>query len=460
MSIGWSRYLVKRPRFALCPGGVTGVNGAHSDRRAVHGDPVTPRRSTENATVCAVHGCPVMKRTAVLWCISSLVAGCGRLAPLDGVPAREGACEAPPPVCVAPNADDPCGESSVVAAACDGGSHDWICPSGARVYARAPEWTTVCRPFHDATNMAIGPWGLSSMTSVPTDDGRCLWIADSATMQDGAVVRNVAFQPDPAAPFGTCPAESLTPPTPIVTVEGGSDPSILVQIDGGYRLGGVTHVLYRVFQADSAATFGAIEIGGGIGHWDPSTQRIVIPTVKPPFPWGLDLDLGDASLVAADGAHAFVWGCARPGLSLEQGCELARLDASDDVELFSTQGTWIASTDATLGALLFGAGSWTSSVAAAPAGLRHVFIGDFGNKLQSHVGSVATGPWAAGPDLAPCDLPLADDPQSFCAGPIVHGELSDPMRPGEMAIAYGVGSVATVPPGTSTDYWPRLVWSP
>jgi hypothetical protein len=194
-------------------------------------------------------------------------------------------------------------------------------------------------------------------------------------------------------------------------------------------------------------------------RWDPTTQRIVIPPVTTPFPWGQDLGLGDASLVASDGEHAFVWGCARPGMFLEQGCELARLDANDDVELFSAQGTWIASTDAARGAVLFGSGTFTSSVVPEPGGgLRHVFIGDFGNTIQSHVAGGVTGPWIQGSNVAACDLPLSDDPHSFCGGPIAHGELSDPTRPGEMAITYGVGSSANAT-GTPDDYWPRLIWS-
>jgi hypothetical protein len=398
-----------------------------------------------------------MKRTSFLLisclAISSLgLGGCGDIAQSEVEPL----CNSLPPACIAPNADDPCGESSVVAAACDDRSHEWLCPSGTRVYARAPESTTVCRPFHGVKNMTIA--SQSSMTRVPTEDGRCLWIADTV-LQDGTPVNNVALQPDPTAPFGTCPEDTLTLPTPIVTVEGGDDPSIIVQIDGGYRLAGVTHVLYRIFQLDSSAVYGVIELGGGLGRWDPTTQRIVIPPVTTPFPWGQDLGLGDASLVASDGEHAFVWGCARPGMFLEQGCELARLDANDDVELFSAQGTWIASTDAARGAVLFGSGTFTSSVVPEPGGgLRHVFIGDFGNTIQSHVAGGVTGPWIQGSNVAACDLPLSDDPHSFCGGPIAHGELSDPTRPGEMAITYGVGSSANAT-GTPDDYWPRLIWS-
>lgn len=299
------------------------------------------------------------------------------------------------------------------------------------------------------------------MTQVPTDDGRCLWIADSAQLSNGTMARNVAFEPDVTAPFGTCPSESVSPPTPIVTVEGGDDPSILVQINGGYRLGETTHVLYRIFKLDSNAIFGAVEVGGGVAHWDPNTKQIVVPSPANPFPWGLDLDLGDAQLVSSDGVHAFVWGCAGPSENLTQGCNLARLDESDDVELFSNSATWIPSVDASQGAILFRSGTWNSSVVENANQLRHVYAIDFGSTIQSDVASDATGPWTSGATLATCDLP-SDDPKAFCAGPTVHGALSDPTRPGELAITYGVGSSSLSGPPTNTtpeDYWPRLIWA-
>jgi len=370
-------------------------------------------------------------------------------------------CPSFPPTCVQ-SASNPCDAPSVVDAQCDDAAHEWVCPTGARVYARAPDSNAICKPFHGASGIdSVGPWGLSAMTQIPTDDGRCLWIADSAQLGDGTMARNVAFEPDVTAPFGTCPTNSVSPPTPIVTVEGPEDPTILVQINGGYRLGGVTHVLYRIFKVDSTATYGAIEVGGGVAHWDPQTQRIVVPSPQDPFPWGLDLDLGDAQILAGDGVHAFVWGCSSPTENLTQGCHLARLDANDDVEIFTNSATWLASTDASQAAILFRSGTWSSSVVNVGDELRHVYAVDFGSTIQTDVASDATGPWSAGPNLAQCDL-ASDDPQSFCAGPTVHLSISDPTRPGELAITYGVGSANLAgPPANTTpdDYWPRLVWA-
>jgi hypothetical protein len=352
---------------------------------------------------------------------------------------------------------DPCAAPSVVAPVCDAATREWVCPNGARLYARVVDAPPTCLPFRHAHGISsVGQWGLGAFARVPTDDGRCLWIAESATLSDGTKARNVAFEPDPNAPFGTCPDESLTTPTPIVTVDGGDDPDILVQIDRGYRLGGATHVLYRLFRLDSTAVFGVTEMGGGIARWDPQTQRIVVPSPASPFPWHLDLDLGDATLAAGDGEHELVWGCAQRGMFLEQGCELARLDADGAVELYSKSGSWIRGTDASKGATLFGSGPWASSVIVAGSGLLHVYIGDFGSELQTHVASAATGPWSSGASLGACDLP-SDDPKAFCAAPIVHLELADPTRPGELPITYGIGGSGAAA-ARKEAYWARLVW--
>jgi hypothetical protein len=97
-----------------------------------------------------------------------------------------------------------------------------------------------------------------------------------------------------------------------------------------------------------------------------------------------------------------------------------------------------------------------SSVVAAQPGLRHVYIPDFAREIDTHVASVATGPWSDGPSLGACDLP-SDDPHAVCAAPIVHEELADPTRSDEFAITYGVGSTGPHT-GAADDYWPRLVW--
>ena len=382
--------------------------------------------------------------------------GCGaRTDPLLDKPGAE-QCQSTSPTCIALGFG--CDPATVVSATCNESTHAWVCPSGSQVYARAPASSASCLPFRQAHGLGnLGDWGLGSLARVPTDDGRCLWIADSATLSDGSTARNVAFDVDRTAPFGTCPSDSVMQPTPVVILEGGDDPSILVQIDGGYRLAGQTHVIYRLFRYDSTAVFGVTEIGGGVAHWDPGLQRIVVPSPSQPFPWGTDLDLGDAMLGTDDDpAHAFVWGCGLPGDFLKQSCRLARLDSADTAELFSRSGDWIASVRATDGPSVFESGRWTSSVIHAPGGFRHVYIADFGGEVLSQVATSVTGTWTESPSLGACDLPTGDA-HAMCAGPIAHMEIADPTRPGEIPIAYGLGTTGT-PVADADAYWTRLVW--
>jgi hypothetical protein len=426
-------------------------NGQHRARAATGNS----RGSRARETAYDLLGDAPMNKRRLLFVIAIAAAGC-RTRPFDtAAPAAVTSCTDATPTCIA--APNGCDAPATVAAVCDA-SGAWSCPAGARPYERAPA-AADCVPFeHERSLAGLGSWGLSNLVRVPTDDGRCLWIAESATLADGTQVRNLALEPDRTAPFGTCPDQSLTPPAPAVTVEGGADPSLLVQIDGGYRLAGATRVLYRLFKVDASAAFGVTELGGGLATWDGAARQIVIPSPSSPFPWGLDLDLGDASLDAGDGAHQLVLGCARPGFFLEQGCELARLDAGGAVELLGLDGAFHPTVDATQGAVLFGSGTWQSSLVRDSGGLRHVYIADFGSSLESHVASAIAGPWSDGPRLAACHLPGADA-KAFCAGPIVHPELADPTRPGELAVSYSIG---TTGPGTGTprDYFTRLVWLP
>src|SRR5437868_4081629 len=97
-----------------------------------------------------------------------------------------------------------------------------------RPYQRTSAGSDRCLPFHEARSGVASLGG--SLVRVPTDNDRCLWVGEDGTFTDGSSARNVAFEVDPTAPFGTCPAESVTLPIPVVTVEGPADPSVLVQI--------------------------------------------------------------------------------------------------------------------------------------------------------------------------------------------------------------------------------------
>ncbi len=393
---------------------------------------------------------PRMSKSFLLACA---VIGCGARTNLEAP--NENGCTEPAPICIVDGTF--CEPATTTAASCEKTTHRWSCPAGARPYARAPDTGEACLPFQDTPGLAeLGNWGLSALSRVPTDDGRCLWIAENAKLASGVDARNVAFEVDRHQPFGACPKVSTTPPTPVVTMEDADDASLIVQIDHGYRLGGKTHVLYRLFRLDADAVFGVTLLGGGVAHWDAATGRIVIPSSKKPFPWGMDLDLGDAVLDAGDGVHAYVWGCGEPGGFLRESCRLARLDVDDHVEIFTGSDTFMKSVHAADGAPAFESGAWSSSVAPVPGGFRHVFVGDFGHELLSQVAESPLGPWREGPSLGACVIPHDDD-HGMCAGPIVHGEIADPTRPGELPIVYGLGTTGT-PTGHAIDYWTRLVW--
>lgn len=383
----------------------------------------------------------------------------GLLDPPAAAPTDASTCHDPPPDCVAPDAD-PCGSPRAVAALCDAVTLAWQCPPGARARARAIAAPPVCRPFHEPGGPVRSLGG--SLVRVPTDDGRCLWIAEDVTLTSGTSLHNVAFEVDPTAPFASCPSRATFAggaARSIVTLEG-NDPSIVVQITGGYRLSGATRVTYRLFRLDPGAPFGLAELGTGLGRWDQSAQRVVVPAPTA-LRFGTDLDLGDASLVSGD--RAYVWGCPGAPMFLTERCVVGRLDAGDRVELFGGRGRWLSTTLGSDGETVFDAGPWVSSVVSLPGTTRlaHVFAVGFGSDLQAHTATAPEGPWSAAISLARCDLP-GDDPRSYCAGPVVHGELSDPARPGELPVTYGVGTTAADGAARASArpeaYWPRLQW--
>jgi hypothetical protein len=298
---------------------------------------------------------------------------------------------------------------------------------------------------------------------VPIDGGRCLWVAEQVQTAFGSSVRNVGFEEDLTRPFGSCPTTpTLLDPTvvPAVTIEGTDDPSLLVQVDGGYRIGSDTSVFYRLFQTDPSAVFGVTLLGSGLGRWDVSTAKIVVPGPTS-LSWQTNLDLGDASRVVE--GVPYVWGCHDPMHFLTDSCSLARLDTAGSAQLFAGSGGWIAPDELALATTVFDSGPWISSVVPSPSGgFTHVYAVGFGSTLETHAAPSVTGPWTSGPTLTSCDLPTTDT-HAFCAGPVVHDELADPTRPGEMVVSYGIGTTAAnqtaLLAAHPEEYWTRLVWA-
>lgn len=359
--------------------------------------------------------------------LSSLAVGCGGRTGL-GAPNVADACPTEAPTCV--ERPGSCEAPRLVTATCDAASKQWSCPSRARKHERVEAAT--CSPLSEHGVIA------GSLARVPTDDGRCLWIAERVGDD-----RNVAFEIDEDAPFGSCPTRARAVRTNVVV---GED---VVQITGGYRLNGAARVTYRQFKSDPAAPFGVTESGTGIARW--RDDRIVIEPTR----FATDLDLGDASIVIGD--HAYLYGCPGPPDFLTEHCVVGRLDGRDEMELFVGGGRWVGSTRARDAQRVFDSGPWISSVVARPNGLLHVYAVGFGSNLETHTATTPDGPWAKGGNLAPCDLP-GDDPKAFCAGPVVHAELSDPTRPSELVVSYGVGS--TSPERGGREHASRLQWLP
>ena len=349
-----------------------------------------------------------------------------------------------------------CEPPATVAAVCDAASEQWSCPSGSSDYRRVVQ-PSPCLPFVNQWGIStINGWGLSGFSRIPTDDGRCLWVADSVTFVDGSTQRNVAFEADPDLPFGACPEVSVAQPRAITFTVGGVASSLYIEVNGGYRLGGATHVLYRAFQYDPTSAVGIAELGGGIAAFDTANLRLTIPGPDVLGPWGLDLDLGDAHYPEGDGAHELVFGCGSPGGYLSHGCKVARVAADDSLELLSQSSNWIASVRASDGVTVFDSGTWQSSIARKPDGFEHIYVVDYGSSIYAQSASSLLGPWTQASGYGRCDLP-ASDSRAFCAGPIVNFDLMDPTLPGELPVSYAVGTAGT-PTGAAYSYWPRLVW--
>lgn len=386
------------------------------------------------------------------------LSGCGARTLLEHDACERALVEASDLECVAPQ-EDACAMPELVAPVCDATTKRVACPTGSRPLVRvAPDAASSCLPFSDPDGpiAALG----SSLVRVPTDDGRCLWIAEDVRTTNGEDLRNVAFETDPSLPFGTCPTEARLASHGLasaVTVEGPEDPSVLVQISSAFRKDGATRVLYRLFQLDASAPFGVANLGSGVGRWDASTQRIV---VSPPteLAFSVEENIGDAALV--EGGLVYVYGCPYED-GLTNQCLVMRVpEDAADWRVFSSTNGWVVPVDAELASPIFSSGPWVSTVARRGAArLLHLYAIGFGRTLETSSAQNPEGPWTNGPTLAGCDLP-SDDADAFCAGPVVHDELTDPTRPTEAWVSYGVGTTAPDQAerraANPRAYWTRL----
>ena len=214
----------------------------------------------------------ILKVVASLFALGFVASACGRVLP------EPSPCPGAPLACIARSIG--CDAALAVSPICDATTEVWSCPSGTQPYRRAADHPTTCLPFHDPEGPVSQLGG--SLVRIPVDSGRCIWLAETVLTTAGSTVRNVAFDQDLSVPFGSCPtSESLLGGSPVssVAIDGDDDPSLLVQVDGGYRIGGVTKVFYRLFRAapsDPTSSFGVVELGSGLGVWDAANQRIIL----------------------------------------------------------------------------------------------------------------------------------------------------------------------------------------
>ncbi|MBI2895597.1 MAG: hypothetical protein HYY06_18720 [Deltaproteobacteria bacterium] len=365
------------------------------------------------------------------------------------------------PTCVRP-AEVACGAAAMVAAECDEELLQWRCPAGTRRY-EAVAAGQACLPFAGSDSIAR----LSGApVPVPTDDG-CVWLLPELETASGERVAYAAVRLDETAPFGTCPAtpDFLEPgPVSAVRVLGDAPPELLPSVTGAFRLPGApTRVAFRNFVWEEGAPFGLRELGTGLGVWSETEKRVWLPD-EGAIRWPPEVDLGDA--VVAVGESAYLYGCPPPIDFLTEDCVLARLDGALRAELWTDDG-WVAEGEGWDGTTvdeappLFDAGPWRSAVTRIADGrFLHLYAVGFGSRIEGHVAPAPEGPWTSLGWIAECDLP-ADDDEAFCAGPAVHPELQDPLRPGEIVVSY---DVATTSPdweerrrASPESYWPRLV---
>lgn len=346
------------------------------------------------------------------------------------------------PLCAA--REGPCEPLVLVEARCELAT--WSCPDGASAYE--PPWTEdLCLPLRGRVDPIFADGVHEAPVPVPIGE-TCAWVLplDRGTLPIDLVA---------SASARRC-ADIPLPGAPIADLEGDLDyaaiQAAITLHDRSVR------VLARGWAYDPSAPFGVRGLGAGLG-------RVIGDRIAIDDRWLFreDLELGDAAVVHEGFAYAY--GCPGAPTWLEEDCIVGRapLDRVDDPSAWSVLGTagWGMGDPARV----FGSGPHRSSVVRDPRGrgFLHVFAIGFGRELQFQWAPAPEGPFTGDTVLAPCELP-PDDPGAYCAGPVVHRELLDPLAPGVLVVGYSVGTTsedgaerrARDPDG----YWPRIVRVP
>ncbi|UJR80086.1 DUF4185 domain-containing protein [Sandaracinus amylolyticus] len=339
------------------------------------------------------------------------------------------------PTCVTRAA--PCDPLQLVPPLCDEPTLAWSCPEGAREHV-APWRSDRCLPLEGTADIVH-----EAPIAVPQGD-RCAWWLP-ALEHEGEARAHLLVDVADGCDALALPA-SLEPA--IETPEGADIVGVQAAIDG-------PRLLVRGWVLDPAGGFGVTALGVGFARREGA--RFVVPA------WLFDPDtedFGDAAIT--DGDHVYAYGCPGPPEWLEEDCFVARAprDAIDDRTAWRTLGERGWGEGAAR--RVFGSGPHRGPVVRDPRGrgFLHVYAIGFGDRLEIQRADHPEGPWSAPRPLIDCELPEGD-PDAYCAGPGIHVELFDPLRPDELVVSYSIGTLSPDGPERRArdprGYWARVV---
>jgi hypothetical protein len=320
--------------------------------------------------------------------------------------------------------------------------HDdlWECPEGASPYQQV--WRDErCLPLESSLGRLMSDGVNEAPVPIPIE-GRCDWVFPTS---DGVHLASVDVG-------DSC--DSLAAPQPLDAIGEGFD---YLAVQGSFVDGaGATRVLSRGWNFDASEPYGVRSDGVAIASVSGRAMDVAQPTF-----FDTSLDLGDAVLV--DGGFVYAYGCPGTPHWLEEDCFVGRapLDAVDTRSAWQIFGAggW----DQGKPARVFGSGPHRGGVARDPrAGdsFLHIYAIGFGSSIELTTAPRPEGPWSPSHTLVACELPKRD-PDAYCAGPVIHLELFDPMRPNELVISYSVGTTAAeqteLRRAHPEDYWPRVM---